>query len=96
MGVVLVLSIAFLKYFISASNYSGLPFSNVAIFSSYISEAADAGSQRILILMILLAFYSSISDFISAIVGVSIHSCASALSVGIMLDLRGLIPSGFG
>ena len=41
--VVPVPSIAVLQFFVSAMNYSGLPFSNVEIFSSYVSGVSDAG-----------------------------------------------------
>ena len=79
MDVVPVLSIAFLKLFMSARNSSGLPFLNVEIFSLYISDADNFGFQRILILMMSLAFSSSSSTLISGIGGGSISACTSAL-----------------
>ena len=58
-----------LNLFMSARNYSGLPFLNVAIFSSYISDTSDAGFQCILILVMLHSFTSSVAALIDGISG---------------------------
>ena len=63
----------------SARNYSRWPFSNVAILSSYVSDSASDGFQRIFILMMLnlLTFY--VIFFTGVICRGLISACTSAL-----------------
>ena len=64
----------------SARNYSGWPFSNFSILSSYISEPAADGLRLILILMMSHSITSSLDSLISGIGGGSILYITLALS----------------
>ena len=72
-------SIVVLKYFTIYRNSSGLIFLNVGTFSSYVLDVADAGSQCVLILMMLYYLNLSVAAMIRGINGGSIRYWKSAL-----------------
>ena len=72
--VVTVPSDAVLKSFIIYRSSSDFPFSNIWTFSSYVSDVADAGYQRILILMMLNSSTFYADDLIRGNCGGSIRA----------------------
>ena len=76
----MVPSIAVLKFFMSAMNSSSLTFLNIETFSSYVSNAAESGFRRILILMMSHPSTSSITALVNGIGGISICAYTSTLS----------------